>query len=226
MMVEKWNQRGQSIHHILYIDFHSQLPPPLQPVTSSLPAHFSLTSHINFPFYPIYSSALFSLIPFLPLHTKPHPTSKATSDLMILLPLLILIFCLGCGKEFTIVRDIFEDPTILDDYQHSERIPKVIHYIWVGPNPKSDLVLQNIKSWRKYCPDFFIIEWNDYNLYKINLAYLEEAYQEAHYAYVADYFRLYLVHRFGGIYIDSDVELLRPIDEFTYVWSNSRESNA
>ena len=134
---------------------------------------------------------------------------------------MFLLFCLLSlsvqaknPQRYRIIRDVTKDASILNDYRHHNRIPKIIHYIWVGPNPKSNLVVHNIMSWRRYCPDCFIIEWNDYNLYPVALPYLREAYEEAHYAYVADYFRLYLIHRFGGIYMDSDVELLRPIDKF------------
>lgn len=93
-------------------------------------------------------------------------------------------------------------------------IPKIIHYVWVGTAPKSDLVLQCIESWKKYCPDYEIKEWNNDDLAKIDNAYVREAFECKKWAFVSDYLRLYALNKFGGFYFDSDLEITAPIDKF------------
>ena len=92
-------------------------------------------------------------------------------------------------------------------------IPKKIHYCWFGGNPKPELALKCLKSWRKYCPDYEIIEWNESN-FDINAnQYCRDAYKEKKWAFVTDYARLAILHEHGGVYFDTDVELIRPIDK-------------
>lgn len=91
------------------------------------------------------------------------------------------------------------------------QIPQVIHYIWFGNNPKSPLILSCIESWKKYLPGWEIKEWNESN-YDLNKSeYMTAAYAAQKYAYAADYARFDILHEFGGIYFDTDVELLQPI---------------
>lgn len=94
-------------------------------------------------------------------------------------------------------------------------IPKTIHYCWFGRNPKPSLANKCIKSWKKYCPDYEIIEWNEDN-FDISSAplYVRQAYEAKKWAFVTDYVRLWAMTEFGGIYMDTDVEVLRPLDEF------------
>lgn len=93
-------------------------------------------------------------------------------------------------------------------------IPKTIHYCWFGGNPKSKLIKKCIKSWKKYCPDYEIIEWNESNFDLNCCDYVREAYEEKKWAFVTDYARLKIVYENGGIYLDTDVELISKIDEF------------
>jgi len=93
-------------------------------------------------------------------------------------------------------------------------IPKIIHYVWVGTAPKSDLVLKCIESWKKYCPDYTIREWNNEDVAKIKNAYIQEAFECKKWAFVSDYLRLYALVTEGGFYCDSDVEITAPIDVF------------
>ncbi len=91
-------------------------------------------------------------------------------------------------------------------------IPKVIHYCWFGGNPKSELINKCIESWKKYAPDFQIIEWNEDN-YDVNkYIYTKQAYEKKKYAFVSDVARFDILYKEGGIYLDTDVELLKPID--------------
>lgn len=92
-------------------------------------------------------------------------------------------------------------------------IPKKIHYCWFGKNPKPDIVTKCLKSWKKYMPEYEIIEWNEDN-YDINkCAYIKEAYKAGKWAFVSDYVRFDVLNSMGGIYFDTDVELLRRIPE-------------
>lgn len=92
-------------------------------------------------------------------------------------------------------------------------IPKIIHYCWFGGKPKPQLAQKCIKSWKKYCPDYTIIEWNEcnYNLDEAPL-YVRQAYEQKKWAFVTDYIRLQVVYENGGIYFDTDVELVKSPD--------------
>lgn len=92
-------------------------------------------------------------------------------------------------------------------------IPETIHYCWFGRNPKPKLALKCIKSWKKHCPDYEIIEWNEDN-FDISSCplYVRQAYEAKKWAFVTDYVRLKVVYEHGGIYLDTDVELLKGLD--------------
>ncbi len=92
------------------------------------------------------------------------------------------------------------------------KIPKKIHYCWFGNNPLSDSAKACIESWKKYCPDYEIICWNETN-YDVNKhAYTREAYKHKAYAFVSDYARLEILYENGGIYMDVDVEVRKNLD--------------
>ena len=88
-------------------------------------------------------------------------------------------------------------------------IPKKIHYCWFGRGQKSELILRCIESWKKYCPDYEIIEWNEDNLDISSCDYAREAYEEKKWAFVSDYARLCALKEYGGIYLDTDMQLLK-----------------
>lgn len=92
-------------------------------------------------------------------------------------------------------------------------IPKTIHYCWFGHNPKPDMAEKCIKSWKKHCPDYEIIEWNEDN-FDISSCplYVRQAYEAKKWAFVTDYVRLKVVYDAGGIYLDTDVELIKSLD--------------
>ena len=93
-------------------------------------------------------------------------------------------------------------------------IPKKIHYIWFGKGEKNDRVKHCIESWKKYLPDYEIIEWNEDN-FDINFNdFTKKAYENKKWAYVADVARFYILYNEGGIYMDTDVEVYKPLDEF------------
>lgn len=94
-------------------------------------------------------------------------------------------------------------------------IPKTIHYCWFGGNPLPPLALKCIKSWKKYCPDFEIVEWNESN-FDIDTSplYVRQAYEAKKWAFITDYVRLYALTKYGGIYMDTDVQVVRSLDRF------------
>ena len=92
-------------------------------------------------------------------------------------------------------------------------IPKIIHYCWFGRNPLPELARKCIASWRKYLPDYEIKEWNEDNFDVNIIPYTAEAYAQKKYAFVSDYARFWILYRYGGIYFDTDVEVIRPLDD-------------
>ncbi|MBQ8813393.1 MAG: polysaccharide pyruvyl transferase family protein [Lachnospiraceae bacterium] len=93
------------------------------------------------------------------------------------------------------------------------KIPKVIHYCWVGGNPKPQSVLYCIESWKRCCPDYEILEWNETNYDFTKNRYMHQAYEAKKWGFVPDYARLDIVYEHGGIYLDTDVEMVRSFDE-------------
>ena len=94
-------------------------------------------------------------------------------------------------------------------------IPKIIHYCWFGRNPKPKLAEKCIKSWKKFCPDYEILEWNEDN-FDVTTAprYVQQAYEAKRWAFVSDYVRLRALVEQGGVYMDTDVEVVKPLDGF------------
>lgn len=93
------------------------------------------------------------------------------------------------------------------------KIPKIIHYCWFGGNKLSGLSHKCIESWKKNCPDYEIIRWDENNFDIKYNRYVKEAYESKNWAFVSDYVRLYVVYKYGGIYLDTDVELLKNLDQ-------------
>lgn len=95
-------------------------------------------------------------------------------------------------------------------------IPKIIHYCWFGNNPLPEMAQKCINSWRKFLPEYKIKQWDESN-FNVNLIpYIAEAYNEKRYAFVSDYARFWILYNYGGLYFDTDVELIRPIDDILF----------
>lgn len=90
-------------------------------------------------------------------------------------------------------------------------IPKVIHYCWFGYDQIPEKYIQYMKSWEKYCPDYEIKKWDISNFDCFANQYCKEAYEAKQWAFVSDYARLYIIYHYGGIYLDTDVELLQSL---------------
>ena len=103
------------------------------------------------------------------------------------------------------------DPANLDT---SQKIHKTIHYCWFGHGKMSKLMKKCIRSWKKYCPDYEIIEWNEDNFDVNSTIWTKQAYEAKKWAFVSDYVRLWVLYNYGGIYMDTDVEVRKPLDRF------------
>lgn len=95
-------------------------------------------------------------------------------------------------------------------------IPALIHYCWFSRNPIPTTLQKYIDSWRRYCPDYKIIEWNEDNYDIHSNRFTEIAYKEKKWAFVSDYARFDILYRYGGFYFDTDVEIIRNIDDLRY----------
>ena len=92
-------------------------------------------------------------------------------------------------------------------------IPKQISYCWFGHNPLPKKVEKCIESWKKHCPDYEIIRWDESNYDVTKNQYIREAYEAKKWAFVSDYARLDVIYQYGGIYLDMDVELIKDFEK-------------
>lgn len=95
-------------------------------------------------------------------------------------------------------------------------IPKIIHYVWLGKGEKSKKINDCIDSWRVFCPDYQLIEWNEDRIKDISNPFLTEAIQHKYWAFASDYLRLYALYNYGGLYFDTDLEITAPLDRFLF----------
>lgn len=92
-------------------------------------------------------------------------------------------------------------------------IPKIIHYCWFGRNQLPDFAIKCIDSWRRFFPDYEIKEWNEDNFDVNIIPYTKEAYSVKKYAFVSDYARFWILYHYGGLYFDTDVEVIKSMDD-------------
>ena len=96
-------------------------------------------------------------------------------------------------------------------------IPKIIHYCWFGGKELPELAVKCIESWKKNLPDYEIKRWDESNCDLTSNTYVKEAYENKKWAFVADYVRLHVLKEYGGIYLDTDVEVLKNFDELLHL---------
>jgi hypothetical protein len=111
-----------------------------------------------------------------------------------------------------LMRDICENIPF-EFSKGTQRIPKKIHYCWFGGNEIPDSLKKYMESWYKYCPDYEIVRWDESNYDISKNRYMREAYENKQWGYVPDYARLDIVYNEGGVYLDTDVELLASMDK-------------
>ena len=110
-------------------------------------------------------------------------------------------------NESAQVESVIKKPSI-------SKIPKILHYVWLGGKPLPEKNRKFLESWKKFCPDYEIKLWNEKNFdIEHSCDYVKEAYRSKKYAFVADYIRLLALYNYGGIYLDTDVEILKPLDD-------------
>lgn len=94
------------------------------------------------------------------------------------------------------------------------KIPKIIHYCWFGRGEKPEIVKHCIKSWKDKLKDYEIKEWNEDSFDISSNKFVKEAYENKKYAFVSDYVRVYALYNYGGIYLDTDVEVIKTFDNY------------
>ena len=99
---------------------------------------------------------------------------------------------------------------------YERRIPKTIHYAWVGKTMIPEEQQRYIDGWKKLCPDYEVICWNESNYDVKKNSFMKRAYEERKWGFVSDYLRKDVIFKYGGIYLDTDVELRKPLDELLY----------
>lgn len=93
-------------------------------------------------------------------------------------------------------------------------IPKIIHYCWFGGKDMPDLAKKCIETWNTNCKNYKIMKWDETTFDVESVAYVKEAYENKKFAFVTDYVRLWAIYNYGGVYMDTDVEVCKPIDNF------------
>lgn len=93
------------------------------------------------------------------------------------------------------------------------KIPKILHYVWLGGKEKPEKVLKCLESWKRFCPDFEIIEWNEARFGEGQNKIVDYAIKAKNWAYAADVIRVFALEAYGGVYFDTDLELIAPIDD-------------
>lgn len=144
-------------------------------------------------------------------------TCSAVEEILKQLDSMVECDGIDCYVDFLIPLQTEHTRLHIKNKPTKEIIPKKIHYCWFG-GKEMPIEYQNyMKSWKKYCPDYEIIRWDEsnYNVHKNR--YVHEAYEQKMWAFVSDYARVDILYHEGGIYFDTDVELIASFDEFL-VW--------
>lgn len=116
------------------------------------------------------------------------------------------------------IRRNIENVNIPDNIRVTEKpvIPKIIHYCWFGDKDIPDNYIRWMSTWKEMCPDYEIVRWDENNYDISKNEYMRKAYEAGNYGFVTDYARLDIIYKIGGIYFDTDVEILKPLDEMLY----------
>jgi hypothetical protein len=122
--------------------------------------------------------------------------------------------------KWALLNSVLATPEPYDLSQYltkgEQKIPKRIHYCWFGGNPMSEKMLSFLDSWSKYCPDYEIIRWDESNFDVNMIEFTSVCYKLGIWSYITDYARLFLLYKYGGIYLDTDVEIIRNLDDLLF----------
>ena len=117
---------------------------------------------------------------------------------------------------FQFMYSLSENRALTIEQTENKLIPYKIHYCWFGKSEMPELYKKCIDSWHKYCPDYEIIRWDESNCDIDEIPFTRQAYDNNKYGFVPDYFRLKIIYEQGGIYLDTDVEIIKSIDKLCY----------
>lgn len=120
-----------------------------------------------------------------------------------------------CYIDFFVENEYTEQNFVMT-HNNISKIPKVIHYCWFGGKNIPTRYQNYIDTWEKKCPDYEIVRWDETNYDIDRCKYMKQAYDVGKWAFVSDYARLDVIYQYGGIYLDTDVELLRNLDDLLY----------
>ncbi|MCH4191443.1 MAG: hypothetical protein LKF52_03960 [Butyrivibrio sp.] len=125
--------------------------------------------------------------------------------------------------KYIILSEIYDYPDYMCNedqlnsiYKGGIYIPKVIHYCWFGKKKIPYEYEHYIESWKKYCPDYEIVRWDESNYDITQNMYMKQAYENRMWGFVPDYARLDIIYRYGGFYLDTDVELIKSLDQLQH----------
>lgn len=140
------------------------------------------------------------------------------SDVMEQLELMKCTACMTCYiMPMMLIHNYCTGKSGGEDVKTAEpRIPRKLHYMWLGGKKLSDNLRKCLESWRYYCPDYEIIEWNESNYDFSKHPFMKVAYKVGAYGFVPDYARLDILYNEGGLYLDTDVEIKKNIDDLLY----------
>lgn len=152
---------------------------------------------------------VFAFIPIISVAMYLMACEFFSFRLGVYLIILLKVLFYGETKTEKVVETKAEGKDVVEN-----KIPKIIHYIWLGGNPLPKVAEECIESWKKYCPDYEIKRWDESNLNIDCCEYCRQAYDAKKYAFASDVARFDVLYKEGGIYLDIDVKLLKPLDEF------------
>lgn len=127
----------------------------------------------------------------------------------------------SCSWDCVAIDEVADQQLIVSDYNNVVKesstilIPKKIHYAWLGKE-MPDQIKRNVEKWKKMCPDYEFFEWNEKNYDISTNNYMKQAYDNQMWGFVPDYMRLDIIYKYGGIYLDTDIEMIKKPDELLY----------
>lgn len=122
--------------------------------------------------------------------------------------------CVSLDEVASVELEQSEYLAVIREYENPV-IPKIIHYAWFGGD-EPEFVQKNVAHWKELCPEYEIIKWNEKNYDIKKNRYMFQAYERKQWGFVSDYLRLDVVNQYGGIYLDTDIEMIKKPDELLY----------